>query len=182
MRARIKARLTVAVGLAAIIPEAVRLARRGIMKLAQRRPKTALLLEGALLVGGGNAYAFFKQDFPRFWPIGAALTLACLAWVAWMGRNVHGYGPTNLGLARGQVGRGVWAAIGAFFLLGLAVGLFDAAMYAGSALGDGAGGALWQHWGARSSFALAGGAHLVGAALLALGSRIAHIATEEISR
>ncbi len=64
-------------------------------------------------------------------------------------------------------------------LKGRAVGLFDAAMYAGSVLGDGAGGALWQHWGARSSFALAGGAHLVGVALLALGGRRA-IAAEPI--
>jgi len=56
-------------------------------------------------------------------------------------------------------------------LRGRAVGLFDAAMYAGSALGDGAGGVLWQHWGARLSFTLAGGAHLVGAALLALSDR-----------
>jgi len=32
----------------------------------------------------------------------------------------------------------------------LAVGFFDAIMYSGSALGDGAGGMLWQRWGARS--------------------------------
>jgi len=54
---------------------------------------------------------------------------------------------------------------------GRAVGLFDAAMYSGSALGDGAGGLLWQRWGAGFSFALAGGAYLLGAVLLALGGR-----------
>jgi predicted MFS family arabinose efflux permease len=57
---------------------------------------------------------------------------------------------------------------------GRAVGLFDAAMYSGSALGDGAGGLLWQHWGARFSFVLAGGAYLFGTLLLALGGRETH--------
>ncbi len=49
---------------------------------------------------------------------------------------------------------------------GRAVGLFDAAMYLGSAMGDGVGGVLWQELGARFSFALAAGASFVGSFLL----------------
>jgi len=54
---------------------------------------------------------------------------------------------------------------------GRAVGLFDAAMYSGSALGDGTGGLLWQRWGTGFSFALAGGAYFLGTLLLMLGGR-----------
>jgi len=61
---------------------------------------------------------------------------------------------------------------------GRAVGLFDAAMYSGSALGDGTGGLLWQRWGARSSFTLAGGAYLLGALLLASAGGRAHVGGE----
>jgi membrane protease YdiL (CAAX protease family) len=82
-----------------------------------------LLLEGLLFVEGLNAFAFMKQDFPRFWPVGVVLTLISLAWVGWMSRRVFGYGLADLGLARGQVGRGVWASIVAAFLLGLAIEL-----------------------------------------------------------
>lgn len=49
---------------------------------------------------------------------------------------------------------------------GRAVGLFDAAMYLGSALGDGTGGMLWQELGAPFSFALAAGANFLGSFLL----------------
>ncbi len=63
---------------------------------------------------------------------------------------------------------------------GRAVGLFDAAMYSGSALGDGAGGTLWQRWGAGFSFALAGGAYFVGALLLMLGGRETRKSSTEV--
>jgi len=56
-------------------------------------------------------------------------------------------------------------------LKGRAVGLFNAAMYLGSALGDGVGGTLWQLLGARFSFALAAGAFLLGTLLLFWGGR-----------
>jgi len=56
-------------------------------------------------------------------------------------------------------------------LKGRAVGLFNAAMYLGSALGDGVGGVLWQGWGAHFSFALAAGAFLLGTLLLFWGRR-----------
>lgn len=49
---------------------------------------------------------------------------------------------------------------------GRAVGLFNATMHLGTSLGDGAGGLLWQKWGARFSFALAAAANLLGASLL----------------
>jgi predicted MFS family arabinose efflux permease len=58
-------------------------------------------------------------------------------------------------------------------LKGRAVGLFNAAMYLGSALGDSVGGALWQGWGARFSFALAAGAYLLGILFLFWGRRAA---------
>jgi predicted MFS family arabinose efflux permease len=58
-------------------------------------------------------------------------------------------------------------------LKGRAVGLFNAAMYLGSALGDGVGGTLWQLLGARFSFALAAGAFLLGTSLLFGGRRVA---------
>lgn len=51
-------------------------------------------------------------------------------------------------------------------LKGRAVGLFNAAMYLGSALGDGVGGTLWQLLGAHFSFYLAAGAFLLGTMLL----------------
>jgi predicted MFS family arabinose efflux permease len=54
-------------------------------------------------------------------------------------------------------------------LKGRAVGLFNASMYLGSALGDTVGGILWQRWGAIPSFLLASAAYLVGALLLVLG-------------
>ncbi|MGQ9493304.1 MAG: MFS transporter [Anaerolineae bacterium] len=55
---------------------------------------------------------------------------------------------------------------------GRAVGLFDAAMYVGSAMGDGVGGLLWQGLGAHFSFALAAGANFLGSFLLWIaGSR-----------
>jgi predicted MFS family arabinose efflux permease len=56
-------------------------------------------------------------------------------------------------------------------LKGRAVGLFNAAMYLGSALGDSMGGAFWQRWGAHFSFALAAGAFLLGTLLLFWGRR-----------
>ena len=56
-------------------------------------------------------------------------------------------------------------------LKGRAVGLFNAAMYLGSALGDSMGGALWQRWGAHFSFTLAAGAFLLGTLLLFWGGR-----------
>jgi len=49
---------------------------------------------------------------------------------------------------------------------GRAVGLFNATMHLGTSLGDGAGGLLWQKWGARFSFTLAAAANLLGASLL----------------
>ncbi|MGC8787160.1 MAG: MFS transporter [Anaerolineae bacterium] len=54
---------------------------------------------------------------------------------------------------------------------GRAVGLFDAAMYLGSAMGDGVGGLLWQGLGARFSFALAAVANFVGSLLLFIARR-----------
>lgn len=54
---------------------------------------------------------------------------------------------------------------------GRAGGLFDAAMYLGSTLGDGAGGLLWQHWGPQASFAVATLANGLGALLLLLPGR-----------
>jgi len=49
---------------------------------------------------------------------------------------------------------------------GRAAGLFDAAMYLGSSVGDGVGGLLWQRLGARFSFALAALANFLGSLLL----------------
>lgn len=54
---------------------------------------------------------------------------------------------------------------------GRAVGLFNAAMYLGSAMGDGIGGMLWQGLGARFSFTLAAGANFVGSFLLFIARR-----------
>jgi len=51
-------------------------------------------------------------------------------------------------------------------LRGRAVGLFNASMYLGSALGDTMGGVLWQRLGGTFSFSLAAGAYLLGAFLL----------------
>ncbi len=87
------------------------------------KARAGLLLEGLLLVELLNAFAFMKQDFPRFWPMGVALTLATLAWVGWMAWRVHGYGAAGLGLSWGRVGRGVWAFVAGVFLLGLALEL-----------------------------------------------------------
>ncbi len=85
--------------------------------------RLGLLLEGLLLVEFLNAFAFLKQDFPRFWPVGLALTLATLVWVSGMARQVHGYRAADLGLGRGQVGKRVWAFLAGIFLLGLALEL-----------------------------------------------------------
>jgi len=112
-----------ALGLILLIPGAVLLARGVVRMLARTRPGIVLLLEGLLLAGVLNPYAFHKQDFVRFWPIGAVLTLVCLAWIAWRSRWVFHYRITDLGLTRGRTGLGVWAFIGAAFLLGLAVEL-----------------------------------------------------------
>lgn len=112
-----------ALGLILLIPGAILLTRRAVGVLARTRPGILLLLEGLLLAGVLNPFAFHKQDFLRFWPIGAVLTLVCLAWMGWMSRWTHNYGLPDLGLARGRVSRGVWAFIGALFLLGLAVEL-----------------------------------------------------------
>jgi len=51
------------------------------------------------------------------------------------------------------------------------VGLFNAAMYLGSALGDSVGGVLWQRLGAVSSFVMAFGAYLLGTLLLLVGRK-----------
>jgi predicted MFS family arabinose efflux permease len=51
---------------------------------------------------------------------------------------------------------------------GRAVGLFNALMYLGSAIGDGIGGWLWQGLGARFSFVLAAGANILGSLLLSI--------------
>jgi len=51
-------------------------------------------------------------------------------------------------------------------LKGRAVGFFNSSMYLGSALGDTAGGHLWQRLGARFSFTLAFVAYLAGSLLL----------------
>ncbi|MBC7232328.1 MAG: MFS transporter [Chloroflexi bacterium] len=51
---------------------------------------------------------------------------------------------------------------------GRAVGLFNALMYLGSAIGDSIGGWLWQGLGARFSFALAAGANILGSFLLSI--------------
>ena len=91
--------------------------------LDRARPVLLLLLEGLLFVEGLNAFAFMKHDFPRFWSVGVILTLISLAWIGWMSRRVFGYHLADLGLTRGQVGRGVWAFIVAAFLLGLAIEL-----------------------------------------------------------
>jgi predicted MFS family arabinose efflux permease len=56
-------------------------------------------------------------------------------------------------------------------LRGRAVGLFNTAMYLGSAFGDGAGGLLWQRLGAYFSFALAAGSSFVASLLLLLGRK-----------
>jgi membrane protease YdiL (CAAX protease family) len=116
-------RLVDAAGLALLVPGALLLTRRAARLLARARPGAALLLEGLLLAGCLNPLAFMKQDFLRFWPVGAALTLACLAWIAWMSRRTCGYGLSDLGLAKHHAGRPVWAFIIAVYLLGLAVEL-----------------------------------------------------------
>jgi len=87
------------------------------------RKIAAVVFEGLLFVEGLNAFAFMKHDFPRFWPVGVALTVASLAWIGWMSCWVFRYRLADLGLTRGQVSWGVWASIGAVFLLGLAVEL-----------------------------------------------------------
>nr|MBC7245946.1 MFS transporter [Chloroflexota bacterium] len=51
---------------------------------------------------------------------------------------------------------------------GRAVGLFNAAMHLGSAMGDGVGGLLWQGLGARFSFALGAGANFLSSFLLVI--------------
>lgn len=54
---------------------------------------------------------------------------------------------------------------------GRAVGLFNAAMHLGSALGDSAGGVLWQRLGAVFSFTMAFSAYLLGTLLLLMGRK-----------
>jgi YNFM family putative membrane transporter len=120
------------------------------------------LLADRIGSGGVAASGYALMGLSWFlFPLGPSLTAVYVAYALYCLGDSMGY-------YAGVLAQDVVAAA----FKGRAMGLFDATMYLGGALGDGAGGWLWQTLGAHPSFALAATASAVAASLLFRAKRV----------